>query len=91
MKQKISIVFIVFCLGSLFYFFTAAFNSVANEYDETSKKYYIDRTADEVGSHNIVTGIYLDYRLFDSIFEAGILFVSVTGIVFMVKKDEDLL
>lgn len=45
----------------------------------------------ETASRNLVTAVYLDYRLFDSIFEAGILLVSVSGIIFMSKKDEDVL
>lgn len=44
----------------------------------------------EVYSRNLVTGIYLDYRLYDSIFEATILFVVATGIIFMVRKDEEM-
>jgi multicomponent Na+:H+ antiporter subunit B len=56
--------------------------------NELSSDYYIYNTFIEVGSRNIVTGIYLDYRLFDSIFEAGILLVAVAGVLFMSKKDE---
>jgi multisubunit Na+/H+ antiporter MnhB subunit len=55
--------------------------------NELSSDYFIYNTFIEVGSRNIVTGIYLDYRLFDSIFEAGILLVAVAGVIFMSKKD----
>ncbi len=48
-----------------------------------------NKTFTEVGSKNMVTGIYLDYRLFDSLLEAGILFVVTAGILFMGKKDEE--
>lgn len=53
-----------------------------------SKDYYLENTFEETGSKNIVTGIYLEYRLFDSIFEASILIITVTGIVFITRKDE---
>jgi multicomponent Na+:H+ antiporter subunit B len=56
-----------------------------------SKDYFVSKTFRETGSKNIVTGIYLDYRLFDSIFEAGIFLVVVSGIIFMSKKDEEVL
>lgn len=56
--------------------------------DSTSKDYFIKESFNDVHSKNIVTGIYLDYRLFDSIFEAGILLVSVAGVIFMTKEDE---
>ncbi len=57
---------------------------------ETSKNYFIKYTQEEVGANNLVTGIYLDYRLLDSIFEASILLITVTGIIFMSKKDEEM-
>lgn len=33
----------------------------------SSGEYYIANALDEVGAKNIVTGIYLDYRYFDTI------------------------
>jgi len=60
-------------------------------YNEASQSYYITKGSQETSSLNLVTGIYLDYRLFDSFFEASILLVVVTGIAFMAIKDEDLL
>jgi len=58
--------------------------------DSSSKDYFIEESFKEVHSKNIVTGIYLDYRLFDSIFEAGILLVSVAGVIFMTREDESM-
>ena len=60
-------------------------------YNEASQSYYIKNGLQETSSLNLVTAIYLDYRLFDSFFEASILLVAVTGIAFMAIKDEDLL
>ncbi len=60
-----------------------------SSYNLTSYDYYSTKTLSEVGSKNMVTGIYLDYRLFDSLLEAGILFVVTAGILFMGKKDEE--
>ncbi|MCT4634408.1 MAG: hypothetical protein N4A76_16980 [Firmicutes bacterium] len=58
------------------------------DYNKASYDYYVENGLEEVGSNNLVTGIYLDYRLFDSIFEAAILFVAVSGVLFMGRKDE---
>lgn len=58
-------------------------------YNLTSYSYFVENTLREVGSKNMVTGIYLDYRLFDSLLEAGILFVVTAGVLFMGKKDEE--
>lgn len=44
----------------------------------------------KTGAVNFVTGIYLDYRLYDSIFEATILFVVATGVIFMVRRDDEM-
>lgn len=61
------------------------------QYHEGSKDYYIMYGLEETSSKNLVTAIYLDYRLFDSFFEASLLLIAVTGIAFMAIKDEDLL
>lgn len=44
---------------------------------------------EDTGSGNLVTAIYLDYRLMDTFIEACILFAAVGGIIFMSKKDQD--
>ncbi|MDW7669186.1 MAG: hypothetical protein SCJ93_10205 [Bacillota bacterium] len=56
--------------------------------DTTTKDYYIENSLYETGSRNIVTGIYLDYRLFDSIFETSLLLITVSGVTFMYKKED---
>lgn len=60
-------------------------------YNQLSQNYYIENGLEETSSMNLVTAIYLDYRLFDSFFEASTLLIAVTGIAFMAIKDEDLL
>jgi multisubunit Na+/H+ antiporter MnhB subunit len=76
----------IFILVVLFVFIVLSVDLTKMDY--SSKEYYLENTLNEVYSRNIVTGIYLDYRLFDSIFEAGSLLVSVAGVIFMAKKDE---
>jgi len=66
-------------------------NGDSLEYNTSSHTYYVENGLEETSSKNLVTAIYLDYRLFDSFFEASILLVAVTGIAFMAIKDEDLL
>ncbi|MEA1974660.1 MAG: hypothetical protein U9N10_03750 [Bacillota bacterium] len=84
MRKFISVVLIIFFAFLL----VSSFIESGFIVNELSSNYYIGNTFIEVGSKNIVTGIYLDYRLFDSIFEAGILLVAVAGVIFMSKKDD---
>lgn len=57
-----------------------------NAFDETMKpdafNYYIDKALDETEIPNIVTAIYLQYRLFDTLFEALLLSVAVSAVVY---------
>lgn len=52
----------------------------------TLGEYYRQNFLADTGASSAVAAILLDYRLFDSLFEAGILLIAVTGIVFMVKN-----
>ncbi|MCM1991290.1 hypothetical protein KDK92_16265 [Oceanirhabdus seepicola] len=90
-------IFIVIMLSTILVTFTISSNEIkkltnghSNINTSESKRYYLKNTLKETGSQNIVTGIYLEYRLFDSIFEAGILLITATGIIFISKKDETL-
>ncbi len=87
-RRRIMIVILLFILS---FQIGMNVNSDKYEYNDLSKSYYIEKAYEETSSLNLVTAIYLDYRLFDSFFEASILLVSVTGIAFMTIKDEDLL
>lgn len=67
-----------------------AFVLEAPVYGRFSMDYYLASTLPETGSQNVVTGIYLSYRLFDSLFEAATLFAVTAGILFMGRKDEEI-
>ena len=53
------------------------------EYNNYGKTFFYEYGFSDTGSRNLVTGIYLDYRLFDSIFEAGILLIAVSGVMWI--------
>lgn len=89
MREKIRKVFAFIALIAIGGIFMAEILPELSSYNSTSYDYYSVKTLSEVGSKNMVTGIYLDYRLFDSLLEAGILFVVTAGILFMGKKDEE--
>ncbi|MFW5890884.1 MAG: hypothetical protein ACOCUI_01540 [bacterium] len=75
-------------LAFMLFVFSKNISWLESNIDTTTKDYYIENSLYETGSRNIVTGIYLDYRLFDSIFETSLLLITVSGVTFMYKKED---
>ncbi|MCG8539225.1 MAG: hypothetical protein MJA82_04705 [Clostridia bacterium] len=84
-------IFLIAMLTSIFILFSASIFKSEKYLNDFSKSYYLSNGFYETGSKNIVTGIYLDYRLFDSIFEASILLIVVSGIIFISTRDDKIL
>lgn len=78
---------IITMLLSILYIFVLAALDIFNIRENRPENYYIKHTYEETGSKNYVTGIYLDYRLYDSIFEASTLLIAVAGIMFIAKEE----
>lgn len=87
MKDWMSRIILFMILAAMGYLFVSMLPSLTAGYRFMSYNYLTQRTFLEAGAENYVTGIYLEYRLFDSIFEAAILFVVAAGIQFMSRKD----
>lgn len=51
--------------------------------------YIINNFQQDTGALNAVTGIYLDYRAFDTLFETLTLLVSVIGIIYFSRHEGD--
>jgi len=71
---------LIILLGLVLAMFIVSFADYQEIYNNISRLFYETNGFLDTGSRNIVTAIYLDYRLFDSLFEAGILLVAVSGI-----------
>ncbi len=57
--------------------------------NETAE-YYIENSEKDTGAINAVTSIYLNYRVYDSIFETLMLLVSVSAVIhFSWRKDHE--
>lgn len=54
-----------------------------------ARSYVIEHGQRETGAANLVTSIYLGYRVFDTLGETLVLFTVVTGVVFILgyKKE----
>jgi multicomponent Na+:H+ antiporter subunit B len=74
-------------LIGLFIVFYVALEDYATLYNDGSRIYFQLHGYEETGSLNLVTAIYLDYRLLDTLFEAGILLVAVTGVSWIAQHD----
>ncbi len=74
-------------LSVLLIVFMLAMQDLDVLYNSYGRDYYLLYGLEETGSRNLVSAIYLDYRLFDSLFEAGILLIAVSGIIWISKHD----
>lgn len=81
----ISIVFIVMLLTTV-----AAlpnFGGTSNPAGNEVAARYIEKGMEETGAVNIVAGMILDYRAFDTFGEANVLFLAVMSVVMLLKRD----
>lgn len=59
-------------------------NPVNNEVAER----YIEKGLEETGAVNIVTGMILDYRAFDTLGESHVLFIATCAVLILLRADE---
>ena len=64
------------------------FGKPNNPANNQVSKYYIENTTKDTGATNIVTGIILDYRAFDTFVEATVLFTAGIIVILILKNDE---
>ena len=60
------------------------------EFDEENypemDQYIIDNTQNETGADNGVTSVVFDYRGFDTLGEATVLFTAVAGVILLFRR-----
>jgi multicomponent Na+:H+ antiporter subunit B len=74
-------------LGMLFGVFALALLDYQTLYQDSARVFYQTYGVIQTSSLNLVTAIYLDYRLLDTLFEAGILLIAVTGVSWIAQHD----
>ncbi len=77
-KRIISIIVLILVVGALF--LTISETAPFGEDKTTVSHRYIYNGVDETGSANLVTGVVLNYRGFDTLGEVTVLFVAATGV-----------
>lgn len=63
-------------------------NQSTGSFHQPIYDYLIEHSIQETGSDNMVTGIYLNYRVYDTLFEALLLIVSVIGVIYLSIHEE---
>lgn len=53
------------------------------------REYYLTHAAADTGAENAVTAVYLDYRLFATLFETMLLFCSVIAVFYFSRHQGD--
>jgi len=67
------------------------YGMVGNPIHNQVSERYINRSLDDTGVSNMVTGIVLDYRAYDTMFETIVLFTATLAVVITLgsfKKEE---
>ena len=66
------------------------FQVLRGEHETSSeiREYMVEKGSSETGAPNLVTGIYLGYRAFDTLGEAVVLLVAVSGVLFFLLAAE---
>ena len=90
MVVSIAILFVIFLAGVKVFetlpdFGSGAFSS-ASTTDAAASQHYIERSLSETGAANIVSAVILDFRAYDTLGEATVLFASITGAVVILRK-----
>jgi len=74
-------------LLAVFLVFFFALQDYETLYQDSARLFYQTFGYAFTGSLNLVTAIYLDFRLLDTLFEAGVLLIAVTGVSYIAQHE----
>jgi multicomponent Na+:H+ antiporter subunit B len=84
---SVVIVFIVFLAGVRVFETLPEFGKPAfAETPEAASQTYIEKGLEETGAANLVTSVILDYRAYDTLGEATVLFTSIIGATVLLRR-----
>ena len=88
LRNTAAVVFLI--LVAVFFIFTALITHPFGEFDKENTpemdEYIIDNTQDETGADNGVTSVVFDYRGFETLGEATVLFTAVAGVIILFRR-----
>lgn len=79
-----------FCILTAFFVITLIFVTNDSGLDATkARNEVLNHHLDYTGADNAVTSIYLNFRLWDTLFEALVLLVSAVAVISFSRSDDD--
>lgn len=85
-KRNIAAI-IFFAIVAVFFIFSALMVHPFGDPDSKDMdEYIIDHTQEETGANNGVTGVVFDYRGFDTLGEATVLFTAVAAVIMIFRR-----
>jgi multisubunit Na+/H+ antiporter MnhB subunit len=84
-RDEVAVLF--FSLVALFFILSALLmHPFGQPDDSTMDDYMIRHTQEQTGANNGVTAVVFDYRGFDTLGEATILFAAVAGVIMLFRR-----
>ncbi|MCB5714936.1 hydrogen gas-evolving membrane-bound hydrogenase subunit E [Lactonifactor longoviformis] len=77
-------------VGTLLYvvYFLPPFGAADNPVNNEVSRRYIEKGMEETGAVNIVAGMILDYRAFDTFGESNVLFIAASAVLLLLKAGD---
>ena len=87
MEKRDMVAVLFLAVTAVFFVFSALLlNPFGTPHQTAMDDYMILHTQDETGTNNGVTSIVFDYRGFDTLGEATILFTAVAGVIMIFRR-----
>jgi multisubunit Na+/H+ antiporter MnhB subunit len=88
LRNNVAVIF--FIIVAIFFVFSAFITHQFGEFNKENSpemdQYIIDNTQNETGADNGVTSVVFDYRGFDTLGEATVLFTAVAGVIILFRR-----
>ena len=87
--RVVAVIFCVFLVAMLLFGVSALppYGNADNPVNNEVSQRYIESGLQETGAVNIVTGMILDYRAFDTLGESHVLFIATCVVLILLRKD----
>ena len=87
MEKRNLAAFAFLTIVGMFFIFSALYmHPFGAPSEDDMDQYIIDNTVEETGANNGVTAVVFDYRGFDTLGEATVLFTAVAGVILIFRR-----